>query len=286
MIIMTKQIIKSLYIACVVLVIALLQSCSSASSKSPGHEYMPDMAHAVSVEANVYNHYAYNTFEKESVIGKKATSMPRLPVMGSVPRGYAGYANEITDANRSKEELLASGAFNQNSIRTPMNGSVPYYYTDNEDERTRATKEIIKNPFPITAKRLEKGKELYVIFCGICHGEKANGGGYLVRDDGGKYPAQPANLVSDDLINSSEGRYYHSIIYGKNTMGGYSDKLSYEERWSVVHYIRSLQAGTKSLVYSEVENTLNKWAIPGASVKKATDHAMETKATHTTNSSH
>ncbi len=282
---MTKQIIKSLCLACAVLVIASLQSCSSASSKSPGHEYMPDMAHAVSVEANVYNHYARNTFEKESVIGKKATSMPRLPVMGTVPRGYAGYANE---ANRSKEELLMSGAFNQNSIRTPMNGSVPYYYADNEDERTRAIKEITRNPFPITAKRLENGKDLYTIYCGICHGDKGNGAGYLVRDDGGKYPAQPANLVSDDFINSSEGRYYHSIVYGRNTMGGYSDKLSYEERWNVIHYIRSLQAGTKSLVYSEAENTLNKWATPAASIKKAAATANTTPAaeTHSTNSSH
>jgi hypothetical protein len=61
----------------------------------------------------------------------------------------------------------------------------------------------------------------------------------------------------DDLINSSNGRYYFSLIYGKNVMGGYADKLSFVERWQVIHYIRSLQAASKTLIYNEKMNTLN-----------------------------
>ncbi|HMG14402.1 MAG TPA: cytochrome c, partial [Saprospiraceae bacterium] len=146
-------------------------------------------------------------------------------------------------------------------------------------ERTRAMKEITKNPFPITPNALERGKDLFVIYCGICHGEKGDGAGYLVRDNGGKYPAQPANFVSDPFITSSEGRYYHAIMHGKNTMGSYADKLSYEERWDVIHYIRSLQSGVKSLVYNENENTFNN-AVPMAKIVKKTDDkkAAESKA--------
>ena len=51
--------------------------------------------------------------------------------------------------------------------------------------------EIIDNPLPITSDGLSKGKELYNIYCGICHGEGADGNGYLVREVGGVYPAQP-----------------------------------------------------------------------------------------------
>ena len=40
-------------------------------------------------------------------------------------------------------------------------------------------------------------------------------------------------------------------MYGKNVMGSYKDKISYEERWQVIHYIRSLQAKDKKLEYSE-----------------------------------
>lgn len=76
-------------------------------------------------------------------------------------------------------------------------------------------------------------------------------GGYLVRDDG-KYPAQPAILVSDEFIAASNGRFYHAIMHGKNVMGAYSDKLSYKERWEVIQYIRSLQAQAKGLKYDEI----------------------------------
>jgi hypothetical protein len=47
-------------------------------------------------------------------------------------------------------------------------------------------------------------------------------------------------------------------MHGKNVMGSYADKLSYEERWQVIHYIRALQAQNKGLQYDENGNTLNK----------------------------
>jgi len=46
-------------------------------------------------------------------------------------------------------------------------------------------------------------------------------------------------------------------MYGKNLMGSYKDKISYEERWQVIHYIRSLQAKSQKLDYSQMVNTLN-----------------------------
>lgn len=49
-------------------------------------------------------------------------------------------------------------------------------------------------------------------------------------------------------------------------MGGYGDKLSYKERWNVIHYIRSLQAASKKLEYSEKANTLNLVDIPGSKI--------------------
>ena len=48
-----------------------------------------------------------------------------------------------------------------------------------EEERTRAMAEIIYNPYPITDKGFAKAKPLYDIYCGICHGEKGDGNGYL-----------------------------------------------------------------------------------------------------------
>lgn len=244
----TKNLLqRNLFLLLGALVLFSLPGCSPAEGDATGHEFIPDMAHPVSFEANVYSDYSLNSWDEESVIDRRTLSQPRNPVNGTIARGYVG--------SRSDNSAILQGSYNANSIYTPANGSVPYHYADTEEERTRATAEITVNPFPITASGLEKGQQLFTIYCAICHGDKADGAGYLVRDDGGVYPAQPANLVSDDFIASSEGRFYHGIMYGRNVMGGYSDKLSYQERWEVIHYIRSLQAKVRGIPYGEATET-------------------------------
>ncbi|MDQ3140913.1 MAG: cytochrome c [Bacteroidota bacterium] len=226
-------------------------ACAPAGGNNTGHEYMPDMAHSVAYEANIDNYYFYHTWDSKEVY--RNYSIPKLPVKGSIPRGFAG-ASATDSSSKATFAALMDGSMSNNAIRVVGNGFVPYYYKDTEDERNRAMREIISNPMPISKAGLERGKNLYTIYCGICHGEQGDGAGYLVRD-GGAYPAQPANFLKDEFIAATEGRYYHSIMHGKNVMGAYSDKLSFQERWEVIHHIRSLQAVSKKLVYSEVENT-------------------------------
>lgn len=254
----------SIYI--LIFALAIFASSCSSDPEVAGSEYMPDMAHSIAYEANVYTNYYYNTWEDASInngSGKTLLelSSPRKPVNGTIPRGYAGATQPAGAADRG--------------INVKPNGSVPYYYEDTEPERTRATAEIINNPYPITEDALADGKNLYNIFCATCHGEKADGNGYLVRDDGGKYPAQPANLINEEFTGASNGRFYHALIYGKNVMGGYSDKISYEERWNVIHYIRSLQAKENGTKYNHLRNTLNSAATPGGVPKPVMADAQE-----------
>jgi mono/diheme cytochrome c family protein len=229
----------------------LFKKCSPAGGENPGREYMPDMAHSIAYESNKYEMYSNNTWDNESTFKRKELTNPHLPVNGTIPRGYAGLSGAASYGDMMN---VLTGQDAHSSIRVPINGSVPYRFGDTDEERIRATNEYGTNPFPITATGLESGKQLYNIYCGICHGEGAGGNGYLARD-GGKYPAQPANLLDSAYMYSSNGRYYHAIMYGKNVMGGYAEKLSYEERWNVIHYIRALQAKSKTKVYSEAENT-------------------------------
>ncbi len=253
-----------------VAVVLATQGCSGAGGEERGHEFMPDMSHSTAYEANLYDYYFYNTWGSEEEYKKFVE--PREPVNGTIPRGYTGayYADNIADRVNAKTEF--AGESSLTAIAYTANGHVPYYYEDTEEERTRAMAEIIDNPYPITAKGLEHGGELYVIYCGICHGEKADGLGFLVREaDAAKgitegiYPAAPANFQQKEFYEASNGRYYHAIMYGKNVMGSHADKLSYEERWEVIHYIRSLQAKEQGLVYSEEENTFTN-DTPGALV--------------------
>jgi mono/diheme cytochrome c family protein len=223
-----------------------MSSCQSAGINKTGSEYMPDMAHSVAYEANTYSYYYNNRWGSEDDLHKMV--QPRQPLEGTIARGYAGTKSE------------------GRGISYKPNGSVPYYYANTEEDRAKAMAEIIKNPFPITKSSLENGKLLYNIQCAICHGEKADGAGYLLRDDGGKYPVQPANLLLDEFVTASNGRYYHTLMHGRNLMGGYSDKLSYEERWNVIHYIRSLQAASKKLEYNEKVNTFNTTDTPFSTI--------------------
>ena len=248
-----------------------MSSCQAPGVDSTGSEYMPDMAHSIAYEANVFNYYFLNTWDSASVVKVKDMSVPREPVAGTVPRGYTGIALATSDEDRMDQMEMMTGQSN-GSFAITLNGHVPYHYEDTEEERERAKAEIIDNPFPITDSGIEIGKNLYDINCGICHGEKGDGAGYLVRDpnpatgdEGGKYPAQPANFLIDPHLNSTNGHYYHAIMYGKNVMGGYADKLSFEERWLVIHYIRSLQADETGAEYNQDANTLNpSFGVPGA----------------------
>lgn len=239
---------KQLHIWILSLLLAVvLASCSQSDGNYTGSEYMPDMAHSVAMEANTNNYYYYNTWDEASTIPLRDLVQPRVPVKGTIPRGAAG-GSRASDSGAS------------NAMHVPANGHVPYHFEDSPEGRQAATAELIDNPFPITDKGLASGKELYNIFCATCHGEKGNGLGYLYNDEENKqakYPLAPANFLRDEYYQASNGRFYHSIYYGINAMGAYKDKMSYEERWNVIHYIRALQAAELKLEYNEGSNTLN-----------------------------
>ena len=182
------------------MVILFTVSCDPAGPNNTGTEFMPDMGHSLAYEANVYGDIREsNNWDEESTFKVKDLSGPRLPVNGTVPRGYAGISASKGSEVTEMMDVLNGKA--PNSVYTPKNGHVGYYYADTEEERTRATAEVIDNPFPIEDARLKEAKELYNIFCGVCHGEKGDGNGYIYET--GVYPAAPANFLSEEFIAAS-----------------------------------------------------------------------------------
>lgn len=239
----------------------LFSLCSPAGINKTGHEYMPDMYHPVTYEANTYSAYFWNHWEGKSSHTKAELSQPRGNVKGTIARGYTGvYYGDASALD------VVRGKNAPNAIAAQVNGEAPFYYQDDETQRLLCEKEMAANPFPITKAGMDKAKALYNVNCGICHGEKGDGQGWLAANPETKYPAQPKNLIADDMINAGNGRYYFGIMYGKNVMGGYADKLSFEERWQVIHYIRALQAKSKNLEYSETANTLSNIEVPAKGV--------------------
>ncbi len=91
-----------------------LIGCSPSGGESPGHEFMPGMFHSTAYEANLYDYYYYNTWGTETEYKKYA--MPRKPIAGTIPRGYAGLSqSDNPDARKKHFQSM------------PINGHVPYY---------------------------------------------------------------------------------------------------------------------------------------------------------------
>jgi outer membrane protein OmpA-like peptidoglycan-associated protein len=216
-----------------------------AGGEFAGREYIPDMTHSVAYEANVHTYNSYNTWGTEEE--KRAMENLRYQVKGTVPRGYTSFSNMGgDDAATVLKAMRMSGGL--------PNGFVPYYFPNSDSGRLMAERADMKNPFVATKAGMEHGKEVYNIYCGVCHGEKGDGNGVLWNNGEGAYPNKPANFLDSLIFSMNDSRYYFTIMHGRNVMGGYSDKLSYEERWQVIHYIRSLQAKAKGKEYPVMDD--------------------------------
>ena len=79
-----------------------------------------------------------------------------------------------------------------------MSKPIPTHLGENDTTAAYA----LTNPYQLYAKDLEQGKRLYLIQCGICHGEKMDGQGPLYTSE--KYIAAPANLTGPKYVNFSE----------------------------------------------------------------------------------
>ncbi|EDP97418.1 hypothetical protein KAOT1_19687 [Kordia algicida OT-1] len=127
----------------------------------------------------------------------------------------------------------------------PAEGSVkrgwlPYEY-DNTNEGYEAAKAELINPLPATEENLMAGKELYGIYCAICHGTKGDGNGTLAKRE--KFLGIPK--YNDPARAITEGSIYHVIMYGKNNMGSHASQINTKERWQVTQYVLKLKAELK-----------------------------------------
>lgn len=120
---------------------------------------------------------------------------------------------------------------------TVARGYLPYAY-DNTAEGYEKAGVSLKNP--LTEKSREEyekeGEVLYGKFCVHCHGATGAGDGKV----GGKLPGPPP-AYNGSLKNLPEGKIFHTITYGKGTMGSHSSQLTQEERWKLVYYVQKLQ---------------------------------------------
>jgi len=141
-------------------------------------------------------------------------------------------------------EGVDNGLFPQGTeALLPVENTVPRGYLPYTFENTPEGKDMARlQPSPLDSLDLEvnlaKGKELYDIYCAICHGPKGKGQGTLVKRE--KILGVPS--YDDVARNITVGSTYHTIYYGLNSMGSYAAQLANEEEmWQVSEYVMKLK---------------------------------------------
>lgn len=136
---------------------------------------------------------------------------------------------------------VPTGAFADGmEAQLPAEGSIPRGFEPevypNTPEGLELARLNLKSPLADSQKNLEKGQELYTIYCSVCHGSKGDGKGTLVKKE--KFLGVPS-YADRDL---TEGGVYQVITYGLNSMGSHANQLTQHERWLVTDYVLKLKS--------------------------------------------
>lgn len=148
---------------------------------------------------NMYVSEAYEAYGQYEIFQHEQEA--KLPVEGTIPRGW-----------------------------------MPYPYP-NTQEGYEAAKANLENPLPYTEENVTHGRQLYNIYCAVCHGEKGDGKGILAERE--KILGIPAYNAPGR--NISVGSAYHVMYYGRNTMGSYASQTTETERWQIAMYVMDLK---------------------------------------------
>lgn len=94
----------------------------------------------------------------------------------------------------------------------------------------------MKNPLAKSEAEIAAGRDLYTKLCVPCHGLSGNGDGSA---------ASALSHRSHDLTQilkpQSDGEVFYKIKKGGGAMPSYEKTLTEDERWKVIHYLRTLE---------------------------------------------
>ena len=99
-----------------------------------------------------------------------------------------------------------------------------------------------KNPVPTSPESVSKGKELYLApdkgNCVFCHGDEGSGN----PENAARMRRKPADISSKERMDTmTDGEVFWKISKGiQGIMPAGEKRMSEEERWHVVNYIRTL----------------------------------------------
>ncbi|MEM9160448.1 MAG: cytochrome c [Verrucomicrobiota bacterium] len=184
--------------------------------------------------------YVYLTFflaviATVSILGFRGDKSTRPPIevfpdMDRMPKYHP----------QGKSEFFSDGR----ADRMPVENTVPRgaYFEDEYKQTGRLGADFgMGIPVALNNELMAKGEERYNIYCAVCHGLAGDGKGRTA--DYGMVAIADLTLSPYMAPAMTDGQVYEIIVKGSRSgrMFGYADKLSVEERWAVVAYVRALQ---------------------------------------------
>ncbi len=92
-------------------------------------------------------------------------------------------------------------------------------------------------PWPITRADLVRGQQRFDIYCSPCHSRLGDGVGMIVR----RGFRQPPSYHIQRLKDAPVGHFFDVISNGFGSMASYASRVSPDDRWRIIAYIRTLQ---------------------------------------------
>ena len=111
----------------------------------------------------------------------------------------------------------------------------PAVVQSTSDWKVPAKYQTMKNPISANTDAAI-GKSLYSKHCKSCHGSEGYGDGTKAKDMKGDL----GDFSSAKFQKQSDGALFYKTTFGRDDMPDFSKKLTDEDRWLVVNYMRTL----------------------------------------------
>jgi mono/diheme cytochrome c family protein len=131
--------------------------------------------------------------------------------------------------------------------RPPPPGSLPIAMGDlaktssgrrGRDELVaRAAADAARTPPAADPALLRRGQSRYGIYCAPCHSSVGDGDGMIARRG---FP-HPPSFHQARLRDAPDRHFFDVITQGYGAMPSYADRVTPQDRWAIVAYIRALQ---------------------------------------------
>jgi mono/diheme cytochrome c family protein len=95
----------------------------------------------------------------------------------------------------------------------------------------------MKNPIAMSDASTKAGQALFVRTCAACHGKTGLGDGPKSKS----LKTAPTNFSTAEFQNQTDGEHFYKTKTGRGDMPKYEGKMSDDDIWNVVNYMRTFK---------------------------------------------